>query len=111
MYVISVPLSQAAMHRLDIDACVAGDLSEIQLDDDEFAVLWHTGIFSQANSVLGVNIDSYEDEAVLGRGRLELLRGLVHACMVEHSSVDALFRLRSQVDIALEHGTGMYLYF
>jgi len=109
--VISVPLSTAAMRRLDTDACIEGDLSDLQLDREAFEVLWRTGIFRAANSALGVNIDEYEDQAVVGAARLEVFSSLLERWIAMHPSVDALRELKVQVGRALEHETGVYLYF
>lgn len=111
MYLISVPLNTAAMRRLDIDACVEGDLSETLLDDDAFAALWQTGVFTQVNRLLGVNIDQYEDQAIVGAPHLKVFSRVLRDCMAANPHVDALCLLKAQVERALALETGVYLYF
>ncbi len=62
MKLISVPLTREAMHRLNYNQCIPGDLEELELDDEVYREIWSTNFFDIINKELDTNIDDYEDE-------------------------------------------------
>lgn len=61
MKTITVPLSKEAMHRLDYNESIDGDLLELELSDNELHILNKVNLFETINYKLGLNIDDYED--------------------------------------------------
>lgn len=111
MKIICVPLSRGAMSRLDTDTCTDADLLDVQLDAEEFEAVWRSGLFTQANRALALNIDEYEDERILGTVQLAAFSALVSACIQACPEVGVLLKVEAQVRTALELDTGVYFFF
>ena len=111
MKIICVPLSRGAMSRLDTDTCTDADLLDVQLDAEEFEAVWRSGLFTQANRALALNIDECEDERILGTVQLAAFSALVSACIEACPEVGALLKVEAQVRTALELDTGVYFFF
>lgn len=62
--IISIPLSIDALHRLNYDTCLSGDLIDIKISDEEFDILLKIGVFNAINKALNINIGEYEDELI-----------------------------------------------
>lgn len=77
MKLISVPLTREAMHRLNYNQCIPGDLEELELDDDVYREIWSTNFFDVINRELDKNIDDYEDESICDHNRLNRLLNII----------------------------------
>ena len=110
MKLIAVPLSQAAMERLDYDSNQDGDLCEIALADCDYKVLWETGVLDELNSKLGIMIDDYEDEFIR-IAQLPLAKKIVLNCVQIKQDVKPLLELLNQIELAEQKNTGVFFYF
>ncbi|QBH98318.1 hypothetical protein EKN56_19130 [Limnobaculum zhutongyuii] len=107
---ISVPISKAAMARLDLDACIAGDLIEFYLSEEAYKVLWKTGVIEQINKALNIMIDDFEDEKLLSNERLLHAQQIIESKLVS-TNCEILQKLLTLVNSALKHNTGIFFYF
>lgn len=57
MKLICVPLTQAAMKRLDYNENIEGDLMELNLLQEDYEILENIGYFDNLNKQLGLMID------------------------------------------------------
>ncbi|EPK6165134.1 hypothetical protein KY207_004320, partial [Providencia stuartii] len=77
MKTITVPLSKEAMHRLDYNESIDGDLLELELSDNELHILNKVNLFETINYKLGLNIDDYEDENLHDMSKIENLNEIL----------------------------------
>jgi hypothetical protein len=108
---ISVPVNHGAMQRLDVDRCIEGDLIDVTLTSSEFDFLWESGIFREINDRLGIFIDDYEDEKLVGIDNLLILKKLLEEYLLSDKSNIVLNKFISQVDRAIVFNTGIFFYF
>jgi hypothetical protein len=108
---ISVPVNHEAMQRLDVDRCIEGDSIEISLTSSEFDFLWKSGIFREINDRLGIFIDDYEDEELVGIDRLLILKKIIEGYLLRDKSSIILNKFISQVERAIVFNTGIFFYF
>ncbi|HDL8284409.1 TPA: hypothetical protein PXQ99_001166 [Yersinia enterocolitica] len=106
---ITVPVSTEAMNRLDFDECVEGDLIEMNLDEPEFERIWNSGVFDKLNDSLGVNIDIYEDESLIGVDTLVKAKNMLEKSF-DHSD-HSIKQLLSMINKAIEYKTGIFFFF
>nr|CBX69845.1 hypothetical protein YEW_DX16730 [Yersinia enterocolitica W22703] len=106
---ITVPVSTEAMNRLDFDECIAGDLIEMNLDEPEFEKIWNSGVFDKLNDSLGVNIDIYEDESLIGVDTLVKAKNMLEKNF-DHSD-HSIKQLLSMINKAIEYKTGIFSFF
>lgn len=99
-----------AMDRLDLDECIDGDLIDVYISDEQYNSLVQSGLIGFVNNLLGVCIDEYEDEKIVGRDALDKVRLLIDMG-VDTSSNGAVNGLLSQVNKAIEYNTGVFFYF
>lgn len=109
MKCISVPVSQDAVQRLDFDESIDGDLFEVTLTDEQFNALFRTGVLSELNKLIEINIDEFEDEKIVGKRDLKIARRLLGQLSASDSVKVGV--LLSQIDKAIEYDTGVYFYF
>lgn len=105
---IVVPLSLAALQRLDLDQNQPGDLETWTLSAEHYQHLWDSGLIQRLNSVLGSLIDDHEDASIQGTAALETAQTLS-----EQSALPAHLKLRfTQLTIlARSKATGLFFYF
>jgi len=111
MKIISVPLSDDALHRLGCNESESGDLNEIELDDAQFQLLWQSGLFDEFNDKLGVLIDDYEDESVTDIEKLKEAFCIANAYRGIHSGESVFQTISELVSVAIEKRTGIFFYF
>ncbi len=109
MKYISVPTSQDAMQRLDFDESIEGDLIEVTINDELFQAIINTGIISQLNQFIEVNIDEFEDEKIVGIHDLTMAKSIL--AQLSPSDFANASLLVSQIDKAIEYDTGVFFYF
>ncbi|WP_263219910.1 hypothetical protein [Pseudomonas atacamensis] len=110
MKTISVPLSRDAMHRLDLDECIPGDLEELLVSEEEFLALSKTGVLEEINSTLSKLIDEYEDESIQGQTELESALKIFQKLYTTTNS-DTLRKIIHLNEMAIKYDTGMFFYF
>jgi len=110
MKTISVPLSEDAMHRLDLNECLPSDLEELFLSEEEFSELSKTGVIEEINKTLSKLIDVYEDDKIQGRAELESTLKIFQKYLITTNS-DTLRKLTHLNEIAMKYNTGMFFYF
>lgn len=110
MKIISVPVNLEAMNRLDYDICEESDLIEINLDNEDFRVLWETGVLDVLNKKLGIMIDDFEDESI-GTEQIPLAKAIVAKFAELIPNVKVLKDLKYLVDVAEEKKTGVFFFF
>ncbi|MGC5703917.1 hypothetical protein J4P02_27330 [Pseudomonas sp. NFXW11] len=104
-----MPLSKAAMQRLDLDQCLAGDLQELALSPEQWAALLHSDLLPSLNRALGTLIDDYEDASIQGQAALSMaLSILMRAATPGDELIHKLIALNR---LALERDTGLFFYF
>ena len=103
MKLISVPLTREAMHRLNYNQCIPGDLEELELDNDVYREIWSTNFFDIINKELDTNIDDYEDESICDNNRLNRLLNIISSYIHIHIFFHELYRL---VKLALNSKIG-----
>ena len=109
MKCISVPTSQDAMQRLDLDVSLEGDLIEVTISDEQFQSLIDTGVISRLNQFIEINIDEFEDEKIVGIRDLRLAKSILG--QVSPSDCTSAEVLVSQINKAIEYNTGVFFYF
>lgn len=107
MKLISVPLTREAMHRLNYNQCIPGDLEELELDD-VYREIWSTNFFDVINRELDKNIDDYEDESICDNNQLNMLLNIISRYIHIHTFFRELYRL---VKLALNSNTGIFFFF
>ena len=110
MKLITVPLSQAALVRLDYDTNEDGDLCEIALTDYDYTTLWEIGVLEELNEKLGIMIDDYEDESITME-QLAVAKKIVSDYAKHKQSVKPLLDLLNQIILAEQKHTGVFFYF
>ncbi|MBU9811889.1 hypothetical protein J1781_22835 [Rahnella sp. C60] len=109
MKCISVPTSQDAMQRLDLDVSLEGDLIEVTITDEQFQSLIDTGVISQLNQFIEINIDEFEDEKIIGIRDLTLAKSILgQVSPSDRANAEVLV---SQINKAIEYNTGVFFYF
>lgn len=111
MKCLSVPVSTAAMERLEYDECTEDDLVEVFLDEVDYKKLWDTGVLNLINDKLGKNIDDYEDEGIVGLNDLYQAQAITNEKISLNPSEDILNKLLSQINLAIKRDTGIFFYF
>lgn len=110
MKLISTPLTIEAMHRLDLDESLPGDVEELELTNEDYSLLSNCGIFDKINSALGKMIDEYEDENIQGPAELnvslDILNESFHNTQLE--AIRGIIRLNQ---LAIKNNTGLFFYF
>jgi hypothetical protein len=110
MKYISVPTSLEAMQRLDFDECIDGDLLELTISDEQFNCLLGTGLISELNNSIGVNIDEFEDEKITDINKLTIAKTIAEkACATKSDQISQL--VLSQIDKAIALKTGVFFFF
>ena len=106
---IVVPTSKAAMQRLDLDQCLPGDLEELALSPEQWALLSRSDLLPSLNRALGSLIDDYEDASIQGQAALATaLSILTRTATAEDELIHRLIALNR---LALERDTGLFFYF
>ncbi|AXK57566.1 hypothetical protein DWF74_17080 [Pseudomonas protegens] len=104
-----MPTSKAAMQRLDLDQCLPGDLEELALSPEQWALLSRSDLLPRLNRALGPLIDDYEDASIQGRAALTTaLSILTRTATAEDELIHRLIALNR---LALERDTGLFFYF
>lgn len=111
MKCITVPISNDAMARLDLDECITGDVIELSLNEKDYDELWKTGIFYEINNALNINIDDYEDETLLGVDNLLIAKKIIEEKINIINNKIVSDGLLSQINTAIECKTGLFFYF
>lgn len=106
---IVVPTSQEAQQRLDLDQCLPGDLEELALSPEQWALLSRSDLLPSLNRALGSLIDDYEDASIQGQAALATaLSILMQAATPGDELIHTLIALNR---LALERDTGLFFYF
>ena len=110
MKYIIVPKTPEAQKRLDFDEASGEELIEICLDEQRFDLLWNSQLFSELNRTLGVSIDDYEDEHIVGKDQLE--RALrVTESFAERYQHQLFSDVNEMIRAAITYDTGIHFYF
>lgn len=109
MRVISIPLSEAAMQRLDLDQCAEGDLHEITLTDADTDSLFNSGLIDALNTALGTLIDRYEDTALQTDAQLQTALAILRQTCPPAASPLAR-QLETAIELAINRRTGVFFY-
>lgn len=110
---ICVPKNPEALHRLDYNQNISGDLLEVNLDDQDFEKLWQSDFFTSINVLTNSIIDIFEDEHILEPGKLETV---INSDLFENAKygqdiLKITSELRTLFKEALQRKTGIHFYF
>ncbi|UVM51639.1 MULTISPECIES: hypothetical protein [unclassified Pseudomonas] len=105
---IVVPLSPAALHRLDLDQSQPGEVETWTLSSEHYQQLWDSGLIQRVNSVLGSLVDDYEDASIQGATALEIVQELLEQATLP---ADLKARFKQLTALARSKGTGLFFYF
>ncbi len=110
---ITVPKDKFAECALDADTATKEQLIERSLNDEEFMVLYQSGLFELINKIGNANIDDYEDDFVKGE---ENIKKVINVLVLEGYTSDSILNqliieLKSLFEEALSRGTAVYFYF
>lgn len=110
MKTISVPTSQDAAQRLDMDEAREGDLVEEILDDDDFERIFASGWVDDVNAELDALIDDYEWEVIKGSDALARIEDI--SMRYKAMTGDEVFsRIAGLARKGKEFGTEMNFFF
>ncbi|WP_139833048.1 MULTISPECIES: hypothetical protein [unclassified Pseudomonas] len=110
MKTLSVPLSIEAMHRLDLDECLPGDLEELLISDETLYELFRSGVFDTINITLEKSIDDYEDECISGQRDLMTTLQILDS-VSQNTESEAIEKLKKLTALAIEMDTGIFFHF
>ncbi|ENG7682464.1 MULTISPECIES: hypothetical protein [Providencia] len=110
MKTITVPLSKEAMHRLDYNESIDGDLLELELSDNELHILNKVNLFETINYKLGLNIDGYEDESLHDMNKIKNLNEILTS-MINKENEHIINSILELSNAALNKKTGIFFYF
>ena len=110
---ICVPKDQEALHRLDHNQNISGDLLEVNLDDQDFEKLWQSDFFTSINVLTNSIIDIFEDEHIV---EAEKLKNVINSHLFENGKYDEdIFKIVGEIKKlfkeALQRKTGIHFYF
>lgn len=109
---ITVPLTSAAERRLDRNEASPDELKECLLEDQEFWILWNSGIFERINQECNTLIDSFEDDKLATSGQQKKAEQIVLEWL--SSADEALGQLLEEflklLRAAQSLNTGIYFY-
>lgn len=105
---IVVPLSPAAMHRLDLDQCLPGDLEQCSLSTEHYQQLWDSGLIERLNRQLGCLIDEHEDASIQGAEALATAQALIEQTPLAPALKTSLLQLTTR---ARAKASGLFFYF
>ncbi len=113
MEIICVPKDQDSLKRLDFDETIDGDLMEMFIKEKDYYQLEQTGIFSSVNTLIGSNIDNFEDERITDLLHLEKIMksGLLDEERYDKTLTSIIEELKNFFQEALERRTGIFFYF
>lgn len=110
MKTITVPLSKEAMHRLDYNESIDGDLLELELSDNQLHILNKVNLFEEVNYKLGLNIDDYEDESLHDMNKIKNLNKILTS-MINKENEHIINSILELSNVALNKKTGIFFYF
>ncbi|MEX6315796.1 hypothetical protein AB6G19_21170 [Providencia manganoxydans] len=110
MKLITVPLSKEAMHRLDYNESIDGDLLELELSDNQLHILNKVNLFEEINYKLGLNIDDYEDESLHDMNKIKKLNEILTS-MINKENEHIINSILELSNAALNKKTGIFFYF
>nr|ELR5113458.1 hypothetical protein [Providencia stuartii] len=110
MKTITVPLSKEAMHRLDYNESIDGDLLELELSDSQLNTLSKIKLFEVINYNLGLNIDDYEDESLYDMNKIEILNEILKS-IINKDNKDIIKSILELSNTALDKKTGIFFFF
>ncbi|MFY3769830.1 hypothetical protein ACOT1K_08170 [Providencia manganoxydans] len=110
MKLITVPLSKEAMHRLDYNESIDGDLLELELSDNQLHILNKVNLFEEINYKLGLNIDDYEDESLHDMNKIKNLNEILTS-MINKENEHIINSILELSNVALNKKTGIFFYF
>lgn len=103
-------MTSEALHRLDLDESLPGDIEELQLSDENYNSLSSCGVFDTINSALGKMIDEYEDESI--QGHLELSTALdIFNEAFRTTRLEIINKIIQLNQMAIKNNTGLFFYF
>ena len=105
---IVVPLSPAALQRLDLDHCLPGDLEEWPLSAEHYQQLWDSGLIEGLNAQLGCLIDEHEDACIQGAEALDTALALIEQAPLASGLKTSLLQLTA---LARTQASGLFFYF
>ena len=109
MKLVLVPLTTEALRRLDLDESLPGDIVELELSDEDYALISKSGVLDKINSSLGKMLDEYEDESIQGRSSLSASLTIFNEAY-NATRHDVISRIISMNELAIENDTGMFFY-
>ncbi|MBJ2209756.1 hypothetical protein [Pseudomonas carnis] len=110
MKLISTPLTVEAMHRLDIDESLPGDVEELYLANEDYSLLSNCGVFDTINLALGKMIDEYEDENIQGFADLNTSLNILGATF-HNTQLEVVREIMRLNQLAIKNNTGLFFYF
>lgn len=106
MKIISVPLFFDAMHRLDIDENIEGDLFEIEISDNLFNEMYRQGFIHEINNICDCIIDEYEDEKITNVENIKKAREIAR----KYEQIEGIDRVVEAMNKAIEKETGVFFF-
>jgi hypothetical protein len=109
--VITVPKDKDAEKALDYDEAIKEQLIELNIDDKDFEILYREGFFNLINQTADVNIDDYEQEAIINRRKIIGLLELLELKKGSFSNTRLIEEILNLFREAISNNTGVYFFF
>ncbi|WP_150309388.1 hypothetical protein [Arcticibacter tournemirensis] len=108
-----MPKNEEALHRLDFNQNIEGDLIEMSIDDTIYSNLENTSFFETINRLTGANIDKFEDESITDKEALEKVVSseIFNEKRYDHSLYSIVRNIKALFEEALKCQTGIFFYF
>lgn len=110
MKIITVPLSQKSMDRLDLDENIEDDLLELNILSKEFEYLKNIGYFFQLNTQLDLMISEYEAEKILYRDLFKALEITNNFSFENKENSKLWFDLEELINVAIKKRTAVFFF-
>ena len=110
---IIVPKDKSAEDLLEYDQAEQQRLLEFKLNDEDFLLLYESGLFSLINDLAEVNIDDYEDDRIKDIEALKKVHEMLESKIsIQNQVNESLLKEISKLfEEALRRNTGVYFYF
>ncbi len=112
MKIITVPLNKKAEEDLNFNNASPDDLIELAISDEAYFVL-EKELFLEFNKICNVLIDNYEDEKIIGIGKLKSLLEFMESDAISENAEDIprYNEIKSMIIEAINRETGIYFFF
>lgn len=108
---IVVPKNVEVANKLDQNLADPEELIEVVLTEDDFSRLEKSCFFYFLNTLVGVNIDDYEDEIIEGRDNIQKVLNYIDSVNIDSQQKLLLNDIKGLFREAWVRNTSVYFYF